>query len=171
MPTLETTDGKPVAVDPDAVNAQFQASMNDDGPDEQAPPRRQPKPPAEPDAPKQRRARTPRAEQARTSAKPVTVLSDQDRVTGVKGFAQIGAGLALMFGKATKKDAFKADAVTIADQKGKIDGIGADLSNARKDVGIAIGRANFNGIMAVTFGITTAAELAYILAHAFGLVK
>ena len=23
MPTLETTDGKPVAVDPDAVNAQF----------------------------------------------------------------------------------------------------------------------------------------------------
>ena len=32
----------------------------------------------------------------------------------MKGLAQVGAGIALLFGKATGKDAFKADAVTIA---------------------------------------------------------
>ena len=36
------------------------------------------------------------------------------RAQGVKGLAQVGAGIALLFGKATGKDAFKADAVTIA---------------------------------------------------------
>ena len=45
-PTLETADGKPVdvtPVDPDAVNREFAAAMADDGPDTQAPPKRQPK--------------------------------------------------------------------------------------------------------------------------------
>jgi len=117
MPTLETADGKPVDVTPvdtDAVNREFAAAMADDGPDTQAPPKRQPKPAAEVQAPKRPRGRPPKAEQARTTAKAGTVLDDAQRASGVKGFAQIGAGIALLIGKATGKDAYKADAVTIA---------------------------------------------------------
>lgn len=117
MPTLETTDGKQVdvtPVDPAEVERQFAAAMASDGPDEQAPPRRQPKPAAEAEAPKAKRGRAPKAEQARTITTASTVLDDGQRAQGVKGLAQIGAGIALLFGKATGKDAFKADAVTIA---------------------------------------------------------
>jgi hypothetical protein len=128
MPTLETPDGKPVEVTPvdaDAVNAQFNAAMNDDGPDEQAPPKRQPKPSAEVEIAKPRTARPPKAEKARTtSAKAATALDDGQRANGVKGLAQIGAGITLLLGKATKdrakSDAFKADAVTIASAAGAI---------------------------------------------------
>lgn len=67
MPTLETADGKTVALDADAVNAQFAAAMNDDKPAEQAPPKRTPKAKADPDAPAPRRGRPPKAEQARTA--------------------------------------------------------------------------------------------------------
>ncbi len=119
MPTIETLEGKVVdvtPVDPDAVNQKFDRVMADDGPDTQAPPRRGPKPPADPDAPKPRRGRPPKSEQARTAPAAVagTVLDDGQRAQGVKGITQIGAGIALMLGKATKKDAYKADAVTIA---------------------------------------------------------
>ena len=117
MPTLETADGKPVDVTPvdaDAVNREFAAAMADDGPDTQAPPKRQPKSATPVADPKPKRGRPPKAEQARTTAKAGTVLDDGQRAQGVKGFAQIGAGIALLFGKATGKDAYKADAVTIA---------------------------------------------------------
>ena len=118
MPTLETTDGKPVDVTPiDAaeVNAEFARAMADDGPDTQAPPKRTPKPaPAEGEAPKPRRGRPPKAEQPRVTAKAGTALDNGQRASGVKGLVQITAGVALMLGKATKKDAFTADAVTIA---------------------------------------------------------
>jgi hypothetical protein len=115
MPTLETADGRPIdvaPVDPAEVERQFAAAMADDGPDTQAPPKRTPKPEAEAPAPK--RGRPPKAEKARTTAAAGTVLDDGQRAQGVKGLAQVGAGLALLFGKATGKDAFKADAVTIA---------------------------------------------------------
>jgi hypothetical protein len=80
MPTLETTDGKPVAFTPaaaDEVNRQFTAAMNNDTPDDQSPPRREPRP-AE-GAPKARRTRQPRAEKARTedkAAAPAPVVKD-----------------------------------------------------------------------------------------------
>lgn len=120
MPTLETPEGKPVeVVDPDAVNAQFAASMADDGPDEQAPPRRQPKAEVEVAA-KPKRGRAPKDEKARTTAKAGAPLDDAQRAQGVTGLAQVGAGIALLFGKATGKDAFKADAVTIASAAGEI---------------------------------------------------
>jgi hypothetical protein len=120
-PTLETLDGSPVGVPPldaDAVNATFSAAMNDDGPDEQAPPKRQPRA-AEPDAPKRKPARAPRAEQARTTSKPGTVLDNGQRANAVKGLVQVAAGGALMAGKMSgkdkaKADAFRADAVTLA---------------------------------------------------------
>jgi hypothetical protein len=117
MPTLETADGKPVDVTPvdtEAVNRQFAAAMADDGPDTQAPPKRQPKSAAPPTDSKPRRTRAPKAEQPRVTAQAGTVLDDGQRAQGVKGWSQIIAGVALMFGKATGKDAFKADAVTIA---------------------------------------------------------
>ena len=120
MPTLETVDGHAVAVDPEQVNQEFARAMAaDPGPAEQAPPKRDI--PADlPKDPKPRRGRPPKAEQARTTAKAGTVLDDSQRAQGVKGLAQVGAGIALLFGKATGKDAFKADAVTIASAAGEI---------------------------------------------------
>jgi hypothetical protein len=119
MPELTTVDGKPVdvaPVDPDAVNATFAAAMNDDGPDTQAPPKRQPRGESQgSSAPKPKRTRAPKAEQARTTTTPAGgALDDEARSRGVKGIAQITAGITLLLGKATGKDAFKADAVTIA---------------------------------------------------------
>lgn len=119
MPALETVDGQPVTVDPDAVNAEFARAMASDGSaGEQAPPKRPPD--GEPAAPKPKRGRPPKAEQSRTTARAGTVLDDGQRAQGVRGLAQVGAGIALLFGKATGKDAFKADAVTIASAAGEI---------------------------------------------------
>ena len=117
MPTLETVDGQPVApVDPEQVNKEFARAMAaDPGAVEQAPPKRQPEPvESTQQASKPRRGRPPKAEQARTTAKASTVLDDGQRASGVKGIAQVGAGVVLMLGKATKNAAFTADAVTIA---------------------------------------------------------
>jgi hypothetical protein len=122
MPTLETVDGHAVAVDPEAVNREFSRAMaSDPGPAEQAPPKRQPTPDVEsPSGPKAKRGRPPKAEQARTTAKASATLDDGQRAAGVQGLAQVGAGIALLFGKMTGKDAFKADAVTIASSAGQI---------------------------------------------------
>lgn len=118
MPTLETANGRPVEVTPpdaEATNREFSRVMANDGPDaEQAPPKRQPKPAADPDAPKPRRGRPPKSEQARTTATPGPALNDGQRAQGVKGLAQLAAGLTLMAAKATGNAAFQADAVTIA---------------------------------------------------------
>lgn len=81
MPELETPEGKRVdtaPLDHAAINAKFGAAMNDTGPDEQAPPPRQPRaaaPPAE--APAKRRGRPPKEERARTIAQaPAAVIKD-----------------------------------------------------------------------------------------------
>ena len=58
------------------------------------------------------------------------MLDDGQRAQGVKGFAQIGAGIALMFGKATGKDAYKADAVTIASAADEIADAAVQIANA-----------------------------------------
>lgn len=79
MPTLETVDGKPVDVTTpgaDEINARFDSSMNDDGPDEQAPPKRQPKPAAETETPKPRRGRPPKEEKSRTTDKAAEPVKD-----------------------------------------------------------------------------------------------
>lgn len=77
MPTLETADGRPVDVTLEDAKAKFSAAMNDDGPDdEQAPPRRQPKPAAEAEQPKPRRGRPPKAEQSRTTEKTTAPVKD-----------------------------------------------------------------------------------------------
>lgn len=136
MPTLTTEAGKPVEVTPadaDAINAQFRAAMDDDGPDDQAPPKRPDKP--APAADKPRRGRPPKAEQARTTAKPSGTLTDAERTAGVAGIAQIGAGLALMWGRASGNAAFEADAMTIASAAPQF--ADAAVQIARSDAGFA----------------------------------
>ena len=58
------------------------------------------------------------------------MLDDGQRASGVKGFAQIGAGIALMFGKATKNSACKADAVTIASAADEIADAAVQVAHA-----------------------------------------
>jgi hypothetical protein len=164
MPTLETTDGQPVEVapaDPDAVNAQFAAAMADDGPDTQAPPRRTPKPLAE-EAPKPKRGRPPKEEKARTTAAAGTVLDDGQRANGVKGLAQIGAGIALLLGKATGKDAFKADAVTIASAADEIADACVQTAHADPKFAAALDRVCAAGPYAalITVGVSVAGQCA-----------
>jgi hypothetical protein len=102
MPELETLDGQPVEPVTDPAPGQ----------DDQAPP---PRPPGQPPADKPKRAdnRKPKTDQARVTRSPAITLDDKQRAEGVKGMVQIGAGVALLAGKATGKDAFRADAVTI----------------------------------------------------------
>jgi len=114
MPTLTTEGGKPVEVtgQAEAINDAFRSVMDaDDGPAEQAPPKRPEKPAADG---KPKRGR-PRAEdKSRTTAKASSSLSDADRAAGVQGLAQLGSALVLMAGKATGNTAYLADAATIA---------------------------------------------------------
>lgn len=119
MPTLETPAGKPVdvtPVDPAGIDAAFHQAMNDDGPDEQAPPKRQRRAPAADDGQeaKPRRARATKADKPRTAARAAVTLDDGARREGVKGITQIGAGVALMLGRATGKVAYAADAVILS---------------------------------------------------------
>lgn len=117
MPTLETVEGQVVApVDAASVEAEFARAMASNGGEaEKAPPKRaKPAAEAEPATKRAKPRTTPKAEQARTSITPAVVLSDGDRAKGVQGLAQVGAGIALLFAKVTGKDAYKADAVTIA---------------------------------------------------------
>ena len=115
MPGLETADGTPVDVGPvdaDAVNREFSRALADPGPEESAPPKRaKDETPAEP---RRGRGRPRKEEKSRTETRAAAVLSDGQRADGVKGIAQLGAGLVMLAGRATKNDAFKADAVTIA---------------------------------------------------------
>jgi hypothetical protein len=131
MPELETLDGQVVTPSSDAPPG---------GQDEQAPPPRTPPADSAPGgAPRTKRAynrRTPKPEQARvTRAAPVT-LDDKQRADGVKGGVQIGAGLLLLAAKASSKDearadAFKADAVTVANNGDEL--AGACVQLARND--------------------------------------
>jgi hypothetical protein len=79
MPTLETPAGKPIDVTPavaDQINRDFNAAMNDDGPQESAPPRRRPDPAGDAESPKRRRGRPPKSEQARTAPAAAAPVKD-----------------------------------------------------------------------------------------------
>jgi hypothetical protein len=106
-PTLETLDGQPVDELPELAAP---------GDADQAPPPRPAGPTAPPPPPPRRRGRPPRqqADKARVAPAPAPALDDEARAAGVRGVMQIGAGITLLAGKATGKDAFKADAVAIA---------------------------------------------------------
>lgn len=167
-PTLETTDGTPVdvtPVDPESVNAAFQAAMLDDGPDEQALPKRQRRTPAadaDGDAPKPRRGRPAKEDRSRTTAKAPVVLDDAARREGVKGFAQIGAALALGVAKATGNAAWLADAVTIESAAGDIADACAKTAAADPRFAAALDRVCNVGPYAalITVGFQVGSQLA-----------
>ncbi len=142
MPVLETVEGRPVDVTPvdqEAVNRQFAAAMASDGQGDQAPPKRQ-APSETAEVPKPKRGPKPKAEQARTVTMPRVVLSDGDRAAGVKGLAQVGAGLVLLLGKATRKDAYRADAVTIASSAEEIADAAVQVAHADPKFAAALDR-------------------------------
>lgn len=165
MPTLQTPEGKPVQVtpiDPDAVNAAFNAAMTDDTPDPQALPRRQPKAQADGDAAKPRTARQPKADKPRTAVKPPVKLDNEARFHGVQGLAQVGAGLLLMAGKATKNEAFTADAVTVASMADEIADACVQTAQADARFAAALDRVCAAGPYAalITVGVGLASQIA-----------
>jgi hypothetical protein len=131
----------------------------DTGPAEQAPPKRQAV--AEGTVVKPKRGR-PKEEKARTTAKPGVVLDDGQRAQGVKGLAQLGAGLALMLGKATKKEAFTADAVTIASSADEIADACVQTAKADPKFAAALDKVCSAGPYAalITVGVGVASQIA-----------
>jgi len=167
MPELKSLDGKPVLappIDEGAVNAAFSASINDDGPDDKAPPKRVTKTVSVTSEPKPRAARTrqPKAEKARTTAAAPVQLSDKQRAEGVQGLAQLGAGIFLMLGKATKKDAYTADAVTIASKAPEIADACVQTAHADARFAAAIDRVCSAGPYAalITVGVGVVSQIA-----------
>lgn len=143
MADLKTPEGK--AVDLDAVkadaNSAFDAAMAGEAPEVPAPPKvtRTPKDDARP-----RTRRVPsKDEKPRTTAK-TPLLSDEQRAQGVAGLVQVGAGLCLVAKKATGKDAFQADAVTLASNAEQI--ADACVQTAKNDARFA---AALDRVMAV----------------------
>jgi len=123
MPTLETTDGRAVDVtpiDPDEVSRQMQASLNDDGPSEQAPPKRQPRTAPAGDAPKPRRARKPKEDQARTTDKaeqtpppPPSPAVTAKRASSAEETFRLAGTCLLLVGKVTHMPSFTADGFVV----------------------------------------------------------
>jgi hypothetical protein len=122
-PTLETTDGKPVdvtPVDPEEVNRQMQAALNDDGPGEQAPPKRQPRTVIVGDASRQRRGRQSKAEKSRTTDKaaeaapppPSPEVTAKRAASAEETFRLLGTSL-LLVGKVTHMPSFTADGFVV----------------------------------------------------------
>jgi hypothetical protein len=123
MPTLETKDGMlldPTA-DPDAVNATFSQAMNHDPePDAQAPPRRQPRAQAAPDAPKRRPGRPRKEDASRIADKPAeeAPAPPSPEVTAKRAgsaeeaFRLTGTCL-LLVGKVTHMPSFTADGFVV----------------------------------------------------------
>jgi hypothetical protein len=142
VPVLTTEAGVPVPVPDEAdardkANQAFTAAMAASGEDK-APPVKQERSPAEdrPTPARRRRGRPPKDEQARTAPKAAVIaLDDAQRAEGVKGLAQLGAGLCLMASKATGNDAFRADAIVIASNTEQI--ADACVQTARANPGFA----------------------------------
>lgn len=159
MPTLLDEGGKPVDtdIDADAVNRQFAAAMAAT-PGEGELPKRPETPPA-PEAPKPRRGRPPKAEQPRTAGKSGSALTDDDRAAGVKGWAQILAGMCAMAGRATGSPAWTADAVVIASAADDIAGACVQVAHADARFAAALDKVcsvgPYGALISVGLGIGT----------------
>ena len=127
-PRVETTDGQPVDVtpmDPDAVNDRFQRAMLDDGPDEQAPPKRTPR--AGETAPdKRRRGRQPRESRSRTVDKgaqappPPTPEVTAKRASSAEETFRLTGTCLLLVGKVTRMPSFTADGFVVNANAGQL---------------------------------------------------
>ena len=165
MPTLETADGKPVEVTPSDVEAgaaAFQAASNGDGPDPAALPKRAARGPATDGAKPRVTGKPAKAERSRTVKAPSAALAPDKRHAGVKGLAQIGAGITLMLGKATGQDALKADAVTIASAADDIAKACVETAEADPKFAAALDRVCSAGPYAalITVGVGLASQIA-----------
>lgn len=139
MPSLETPGGKAVPLDTEAVNKAFDQTMNDDPPDQDAPPKRTQDPPAQDKPKRTRRPRQPReskSEKSRTTSSASRALTDEQRTEGVKGITQIAGAMCLMAAKATASPAWEADAVVIADNADEI--ADAVVATAQADARFAV---------------------------------
>jgi hypothetical protein len=123
VPTLETTDGKPLdpTADPEAVNAVFAAAANQDPtPDEQAPPKRQPRLPHDSGESKPRRGRQSKEDKSRTTDKaaeaapppPSPAVTAKRASSAEETFRLVGTGL-LMVGKIAHMPSFSADGYVV----------------------------------------------------------
>ena len=168
MPTLETADGKPVEVTPadaEAINAEFRQTMaGANAATEQELPRRAARGPAT-DGPPAARASRKRGEGAksRTTTRPAAQpLSRDKRVEGLKGIAQVIAGVFAVGAKATGNAAFLADGLTVADHAGPGAEAVADMCDTDPRFAAAIDRicqvGPWSGLVAV--GVSLGSQLA-----------
>jgi hypothetical protein len=133
VPTLETPDGNPVDVtvpDKAAVDREFAAAMADARPDPQAPPRRAAPIPPDGAPPRRPRGRPPKEARPRTAAAAAVPLTDAQRTAGIKGIVQVTAAITLMAARATGKQAYRADAVTIASNADEVAVAALDVAHA-----------------------------------------
>lgn len=115
-----TADGRPLDVDAAKQEAErgFAAAMAAPAGEDKAPPKRaerqdrEPPGSEKPRVDRKPRGRPPKA--ASEAARAVAALSRDERVLGVKGLVQLGAGLCLVGERITKQRAFRADAITLA---------------------------------------------------------
>ena len=161
MPTLETTDGKAVDVDPPTpaeINARFQQTMNSDGAaDPATPPKRAARGPAT-DTARPRGGKAPRAEKSRTTAAPAAgPLTGAQRKAGVAGLMQLAAVIPLGLAKRTGKDAYKADAIAIVSSADEIAEACAETADADPRFAAALDRVcaagPYGALITAAFGL------------------
>lgn len=162
---VTTLDGKAVAVDaPDVEFARAMAAPVAD--DSLAPPRR-----AEPvtEAPKPKRGRPPKSDKPRVSAAPAKPAaapaeSDRQRADGVRGFAQVGAGIALMMDARTPPQniAWRADAVTLANAAEPLANACAEVARSNAAFAAVLDKVTAAGPYSalVAVGVQVAGQLA-----------
>lgn len=155
----ELLDGQTVissgpVLDKDAADREFERAMVT--PSDGGLPQRQALPA---DDPKPRRGRKPKAEQPRVTAAAAAAgpLGNADRRKGVKAVVQVGAAIPLVLARATGKDAYKADAVTIANSADDIAGACADAADADPRFAAALDRVcqagPYGALITVAFGV------------------
>lgn len=123
MPTLETTDGKPLdpTADPDAVNAAFAAAANaDPALDAQAPPKRQQRTVMVGDDSRRRRGRQPKEDKSRTADKaaeaapaPPSPEVTAKRASSAEETFRLAGTCLLLVGKVAHMPSFTADGFVV----------------------------------------------------------
>lgn len=169
MPTLETTNGKPVEVGPaeaEAINVKFRSVMDDDGAVADAPPKRAEK---APESTPRKPGRPRKEDRSRTTAKAASSLTDAERATGVQGLAQIAAMIPLMMAKTTGNAAFAADAAVIADATPKIADACVQVAKNDARFAAALDRVCSSGPYAALIGVGVSVTLQCLRNHRPGL--
>lgn len=113
---IQSADGKPLDVDPAKAdtNREFAAAMAAPAGDDKAPPRKAPREQTQTqDKPRVRKGRPP-GSTSKPKETPPAALSREQKLQGIQGIVQLGAGGCLLAERATGSKSFKADAITLA---------------------------------------------------------